>query len=89
MRTVTLDGAAMQNKEQLHAHLHAQLDLPDYYGWNLDALYDALTAYDKWLDIRLINRSELVDSLGRYGESLVRTLEDAAEENDRIRFRVI
>lgn len=89
MRTVKLDGAVMQSKQQMHAYLHAQLDLPDYYGWNLDALYDALTSYDKPLSIMFINKPELLDQLGKYGDALIKTLADAAVNNEFIEFKVV
>ena len=43
MKTVTLALARMQSIRQLHKYLRAELELPDYYGENLDALYDCLT----------------------------------------------
>ena len=38
-----LDGSQMQNLEQAHIYLKMHLYLPDYYGMNLDALFDCLT----------------------------------------------
>ena len=46
MKTVTLALARMQSIRQLHKYLRAELELPDYYGENLDALYDCLTALE-------------------------------------------
>ncbi|WP_028273418.1 barstar family protein [Atopococcus tabaci] len=89
MQTIQLDGTHMQTKERLHAYLHAQLPLPGYYGWNLDALYDALTSYDKPLSIMLINKPELLNQLGTYGETFVQTLRDASEVNPQVEFKVI
>ena len=43
MKTVTLALARMQSIRQLHKYLRTELELPDYYGENLDALYDCLT----------------------------------------------
>ena len=40
--TLTLDGLQMSGRAAAHDHLKAQLKLPDYYGRNLDALYDLL-----------------------------------------------
>ena len=40
MKTVTLALARMQSIRQLHKYLRAELELPDYYGENLDALFD-------------------------------------------------
>jgi len=40
---VILDGTAIHTQEQLHDALKQTLGLPDYYGRNLDALWDCLT----------------------------------------------
>ena len=36
MKTVTLALARMQSIRQLHKYLRTELELPDYYGENLD-----------------------------------------------------
>ena len=38
-----LDAECMQTEEEAHKYLRKQLHLPEYYGENLDALYDCLT----------------------------------------------
>lgn len=43
MRKVTIDLRYAQSKEELHESLAATSLFPDYYGRNLDALYDVLT----------------------------------------------
>ncbi|MBR5969339.1 MAG: barstar family protein [Lachnospiraceae bacterium] len=43
MRKMTIDLRYAQNKEELHEGLAATSVFPDYYGRNLDALYDVLT----------------------------------------------
>ena len=40
MRTVILDGAALPDRAALHRRLAQALDLPAWYGRNLDALRD-------------------------------------------------
>lgn len=39
---IILDGSKMDSRAGVHAELKAKLDLPDYYGNNLDALNDCL-----------------------------------------------
>lgn len=39
----SIDLAKVDSIEKLHARLKRALRLPDYYGANLDALYDVLT----------------------------------------------
>ena len=43
---VVLDAEKMQTREAAHAHLKEMLELPEYYGRNLDALYDCLSDID-------------------------------------------
>lgn len=43
---VVLDVEKMQTREAAHAHLKEMLELPEYYGRNLDALYDCLSDID-------------------------------------------
>jgi len=63
-----------------HDYLMEALDLPDYYGKNLDALYDCLTEME--CEIELINADE-VDN------DILDTFQDAARENDFLKFEII
>ena len=38
-----LDAEKMQTREEMHEYLKEVLEFPEYYGGNLDALYDCLT----------------------------------------------
>ena len=40
---VRLDGRYLEEPDAAHVYLAEKLDLPEYYGGNLDALYDCLT----------------------------------------------
>ncbi len=42
MREITLDFSGIRSKQELHDLLIRQFRLPDYYGRNLDALWDCL-----------------------------------------------
>ncbi|WP_368646220.1 barstar family protein [Alkalibacterium putridalgicola] len=89
MRTVKLDGERMTNREATHRYIQEQLDIPSYFGYNLDALYDALSVYDKDLSIILINRPELMEHLGPYAERLIQTFVDVEKVNRNVGFKVI
>lgn len=73
-----LDGRYMTTRENAHAHLAQQLELPERYGRNLDALYDLLTAGMDAEQICL-RHAERLDELGAYGRQLLRVLREAAE----------
>ncbi len=79
-----LDGAMMNSKKEAHSHLQEQLGFPEYYGQNLDALYDCLT--DMKGEIRLYHTAQLRRSLSAYGEKILRVLKDAQSEYLKIDF---
>ena len=54
MKKIILDGRNFSSSETLHPYIKKMLDLPDYYGNNLDALMDCLTEMDE-ADITIIN----------------------------------
>ena len=43
MKQITLDGNRLGDAAKVHDYLKETLDFPEYYGKNLDALYDCLT----------------------------------------------
>ncbi|MBQ2665490.1 barstar family protein [Methanobrevibacter sp.] len=73
-----LDGKLI--KQRGHDYLMEALDLPDYYGKNLDALYDCLT--EREFEIELINAGEV-------DEDILETFRDASDENDLLKFKII
>ena len=42
MKSVILDAKKMLEKENMHEYFAKKFDLPEYYGKNLDALFDCL-----------------------------------------------
>ena len=72
----------MPDKKTAHTYLAEKLSLPPYYGRNLDALYDVLSAEtDAPVCLVIRRREELEGSLGRYGKLLLEVMQDAAQEN--------
>ena len=60
MNIVILDGKKIKLKT--HDYLIKKLDLPDYYGRNLDALYDCLTSIGVKTEIHLCESNYLTFS---------------------------
>lgn len=77
-----IDFSNVNNRETLHEYLKENLELPEYYGKNLDALSDCLTQMSE-TTITFRNLSSL-KCLGEYGYSLLEVLEDSAKENPKL-----
>lgn len=84
MREISLDGARMGDRASAHAYLKSALDLPDYYGANLDALWDCLSSDSTPRRIIIFNAKLITASLGDYGESLLALFQELAEANPSI-----
>lgn len=74
-----LDGRNMLTRQQAHEELQRVLALPDYYGRNLDALWDCVSTAED--EVRLVNAAPMKRELGLYGEKLIALLTEAAEKN--------
>ena len=82
--TVYLNGNAMVSREAAHDQLAKELNLPDYYGRNLDALYDLLMEVSAETQITLVDPAAVVNFLGKYGQTLLSTIQEAAENNPNL-----
>ena len=89
MKKITLHAEHMDTKEKLHAYLKQELDFPDYYGENLDALYDCLTDIQEPTTVSIPHSIEHEEGgLGDYGKMLMRVFCDAAEANPHLHVKV-
>lgn len=68
-----LDAECMQTEEEAHKYLRKQLHLPEYYGENLDALYDCLTEMED-VEIVIQNFNKIK---GSYAVRILQVIEDA------------
>ena len=84
MKEVNLRGGELCSMAEIHRAFAETLRFPDWYGGNLDALYDLLTAEQEEVRIVLWEEELLRDALGARYRALRRVLTDSAEENDRI-----
>ena len=79
----TIDIRNINTKKELHEILREVLPLPDYYGNNLDALYDVLTETSDEMEIEFIwddNRTDLSEEVEKTIKGLRRLSEDIMDE---------
>lgn len=76
MQDIILDALKMKESEETHKYLKEMLKLPEYYGFNLDALYDCLTDVGE-LVLEITNCEEA----GEYFSRVLKVMLDASEEN--------
>ena len=78
--TVTLNGKAMVDRPAAHSHLVQQLELPSWYGRNLDALHDCLTTISEETKLTFLH----FPSLPFPSAGLLRVLRDSENENEKL-----
>jgi len=88
MKEIRLNGAKMVNKAAAHAYLKRKLTLPEYYGNNLDALWDCLSTDFSAKKIIIQKPAVLIENLGSYGEAIITLFREAAEKNKCIQVEV-
>ena len=88
MKTAILNACEIPDKKALHAALAAQLDFPDWYGGNLDALYDLLSASSRPCAVVIRDAPALEAALGEYACRLLRVLTDVCLTNPAVSLRV-
>lgn len=86
---IILNGDKMKTKDIAHEYIKYRFKFPDYYGENLDGLWDILSTYNDEIEIELIYKDSLIKYLNQYGEELIKVFQDVESENDKIRFTII
>ena len=77
---ICIDCTGLEDARQLHVKLKKELGFPDYYGYNLDALFDCLTDIGADTTIRL----EGFMTLGQWKDRFLNTIANACQENPQL-----
>lgn len=87
MRYVILNGAAVKSRGELYDALERYMDLPDYFGRNLDALHDVLLHEilpSGPLTFEIEGFDALRANIGEYAVGLRHMLRDVEREDERL-----
>lgn len=83
-----LDGHLIKDKKSLFQTLKSQINSEEFYGNNLDALWDILSSYQGEIRITVRNVDKLRNNLGEYADSLLELFKDLKEINCGIAIQV-
>lgn len=83
-REISIDLRRLREKEEAHRYLAEVLELPEYYGNNLDALYDCLQEMKDCC--LLLEHKEEACLYDTYGERILKVIKEAVRENPLLTF---
>lgn len=82
---ITIDFCAIKTYADFYEQLKQKIELPDYFGDNLDALYDVISGEVSLpMEIHFINMS--LDQLEEFS-NLLNTMKDLEQEIEDLIFR--
>ena len=83
MRECIIHGDRISGWDALYDQLSEELALPEWFGRNLDALYDCLTDLHD-CQITIYRWEKLAERLGKKSSALRQVLSDAGLENNSL-----
>ena len=87
MKKVIIDCEKLLQRKQAHLYLAEMLDFPDYYGKNLDALYDCLTEIGECTIV--LEGEELLRRSENYGAKVVKVIKEAVHANPGLKLHIL
>lgn len=80
MKLVQLNLNEIKTTEEIHSYLMEQLELPEFYGKNLDALHDMLTGWicDN-ICMEIIPCEDAQSPIYEYAGRMMKMFEDSAQ----------
>lgn len=89
MKTIVIDFSECKYPLDLHNEIREKLELPEWYGNNLDALWDMLTGFiETPINIKVIFKPEIksAENLKENVLKIIETFREAAEDDEEIKF---
>lgn len=84
MRKIVLDASRMKSRGEVHDYMQELFAFPDYYGHNLDALYDCLCELNEDTDFILTRDNVSAICTDTYAYTTLMVIGKASEANDHI-----
>ena len=86
---ISIDGNKISTEEEFHIEISKALKFPDYYGKNLDALWDCLTGYiDTNINLIWSNHQFSKTSLGKKFDVIKSIFDDLCDEEQCFSFEL-
>lgn len=89
MKNIVIDFSKCKYPMDLHNQLSEKLELPEWYGNNLDALWDMITGFiETPISITVIFKpdTKAAENLNENVLKIIETFKEAAQEDDEIKF---
>jgi ribonuclease inhibitor len=89
MKNIVIDFSKCKYPMDLHNEIRGKLELPEWYGNNLDALWDMLTGFiETPIEITVIYKPEnkAAENLKENVLKVIETFKEASEEDKEIKF---
>lgn len=90
MKYITLDFSGIKTQDQLFDYFETIFELPDYFGRNMDALWDCLLFwYDSETTILLKSVSALPKNLNWLTEIMLTLFDDLQKEDENVTVQIL
>ncbi len=89
MKTVVIDFSKCKYPMDLHNEIREKLELPEWYGNNLDALWDMLTGFIETpvtITVTFKPETQAAENLRESVLKIIETFKEASEEDEEIIF---
>ena len=82
MIKITIDGFEVEHMRDVHQQFSRALTFPEYYGYNLDALWDQLTSLTEELIVEIKHKETLRQKLMNHYQPLMTLLKALDQEGN-------